>query len=66
MSKKLIGFIILANLLLSALVSVNMSADEIPWWDDSFSYQEEILIPIDTSDEHARFQPIDIKIKFNN
>jgi hypothetical protein len=65
MSKKLIGYVILANLLFSALFTISIPADEVPWWDESFSFQEEIIIPIDTSNEHARFQPIDIQIKFN-
>jgi hypothetical protein len=66
MSKKLIGYIILANLLISAFITVSIPADEIPWWDDSYLYREEINISINTSDEYARFQPIDVKIKFNN
>lgn len=66
MSKKFIGYIILANMLISALVTISIPADEIPWWDESFSFQEEIIIPIDTSNEFARYQPVDIKITFNN
>ena len=66
MSKKIIGYIILANLLFSTIVTVSIPADDIPWWDESFSFQEEIFIPINTSNEYAKYQPVDIKIKFNN
>ena len=33
---------------------------------NDFSFKQEIEIPFDTSIEMAKFQPIDIKIKFNN
>ena len=39
---------------------------EIPWWNDKWSYREEIIPPIDTTDSHAQFQPIDIRITPNN
>ena len=35
-------------------------------WDNNWSYSQEIIIPFDTSLDIAHFQPIDIKIDFNN
>jgi len=66
MSNRLIGYIILSNILLSVLIPVSLSADEAPWWNDNWSFREKINIPIDTSDEYARYQPIDIHLDFNN
>jgi len=67
MNKKLVGYIILANIFLSVLVPTSFSvSDEAPWWPKDWSYREEIIIPIDTSLEEAAYQPIDILIEFNN
>lgn len=66
MSKRLIGYIILANLLLTAIIPISLLADEIPWWNDNWSFRIEVDIPIDTSNEHAKFQPIDIALNFND
>ena len=66
MSNRLIGYIILSNILLSVLIPVSLPADETPWWNDNWSFREKIEIPIDTSDENARYQPMDIHLDFNN
>jgi hypothetical protein len=66
MSKRLIVYIILINILLSVLIPINLSADEVPWWNENWSFRQEIQIPIDTSDEYTRYQPIDIHLDFNN
>ena len=66
MSKRIIVYIILSNILLSAFITNSSTADEVPWWNDNWSFRQEIEIPIDTSDEYAIYQPIDIHIGFNN
>jgi len=66
MLRKLIGYSILTILLLSTLVPISPLAEETPWWDISWSFKEEVIVPINTSDDLAKFQPIDISFKFNN
>ena len=67
MNKKLVGYIIVSIIFLSILVPTSFSvSDEAPWWNENWSYREEIVIPIDTSLEEAAYQPIDILIEFNN
>jgi hypothetical protein len=36
-----------------------------PGWND-YKYRQEIILPINTSSEHAKYQPIDIQINLNN
>jgi len=66
MSKRIILYIILSNILLSLFIPNISIADEATWWNENWSFRQEILIPINTSDEHAKYQPIDIHIVFNN
>jgi len=66
MSKRLIIYIILLNILLSIFIPISLSADDVPWWNENWSFRQEIEIPIDTSDEYAKYQPIDIHLIFNN
>jgi len=66
MLKRLAGLLILIIILISILVPNSLSADETPWWNKSWSFKEEIIIPIDTKDDTAKYQPIDINLKFNN
>ncbi len=42
------------------------SGDELPWWNNRWSFRQEILLPIDTGRESAAFQPIDIPVEFDN
>jgi hypothetical protein len=42
------------------------SAGTPSWWNKDWSFKQEIHIPIDTSQENAKFQPIDIRVKFDN
>jgi hypothetical protein len=65
MSNRLIIYVILSNLLLSTVIPFSSTADNASWWNDSWSDRQEIIIPIDTSDELAKYQPIDIHISFN-
>ncbi len=63
------GKILICIILFTMLTSVlapSTTATKTPWWNESFSYKQEIIIPIDTKLEHAKFQPIDIKIDFEN
>jgi len=66
MHKRSVGIIVFIILLESLLVPTSISSDESSWWSDDWSYRQEILIPINTSYEEAKFQPIDIYLEFND
>ena len=53
-------------ILLNLLIPSNLSFAENYYWDDDWSYSQEISIPFDTSEEIAKFQPIDTKLEFDN
>jgi len=66
MYKRLIGCLILANIILSILVPSTISTDGNQWWDENWSFRQEISIPINTTVTNAHYQPIDIFIEFDN
>ncbi|UCF12386.1 MAG: carboxypeptidase regulatory-like domain-containing protein [Thermoplasmatales archaeon] len=47
-------------------VSVTSQDDSIPFWNKEWSYRQEIQLPITTNDSHAKYQPIDIRLNFDN
>ncbi len=47
-------------------VSVSSQDDSIPFWNIEWSYRQEIQLPITTNDSHAKYQPIDIRLNFDN
>ncbi|HEC89746.1 MAG TPA: hypothetical protein ENI44_04095 [Thermoplasmatales archaeon] len=53
--------ILLIFLLFSNFISMVKSSNGI-WWDKQWKYRQEIDIPIDTSKEESKFQPIDIHV----
>ncbi|RLF39148.1 MAG: carboxypeptidase regulatory-like domain-containing protein [Thermoplasmata archaeon] len=57
--------ILLIFLLFSNFISMVKSSNGI-WWDKQWKYRQEIDIPIDTSKEESKFQPIDIHVKFSH
>jgi len=66
MNKRLISSLLLANLILVLFMPISLTAlpDDDIWWNDNWSFREEIDLPIDTSNEQAIYQPIDIKVNF--
>ena len=48
------------------LIPVAPSEGEDLWWDENWSFRQEIILPINTDNQHAHYQPIDIRIEFNN
>ena len=66
MKNRLIILIILSNILLSVFIPYSSTAEKEPWWNEEWSFRQEIGIPIDTNDEYSKFQPIDIHLVFNN
>ena len=66
MKKKLvISLLLLCCILLSSVQTV-ISNDDFSWWNDNWSYRQELHIPIDTNHEQAKHQPIDTHIEFEN
>ncbi len=66
-SKKTIVYLIIIIQIFS-LTSVNLvfAEDELPNWNNEWSYRQEIQIPISTISVSAKYQPIDIAFEFKN
>jgi len=62
-SKRILPGIILVVIFLS--LNLNISSQGVNWWDNNWSSRQEIIIPFDTSLEMSKFQPIDIRITFD-
>jgi hypothetical protein len=59
---------IILILLIPSLLAISVSSENssLPTWNNNWSYRQEIKLPISTDNPHAKFQPIDIHIEFNN
>ena len=55
-------------LMFSSVVTSSPPLDEdpLPFWNSEWSYRQEIQLPISTNNSHAKYQPIDIQITFDN
>lgn len=53
-------------ILLFLLIPSNLSFADSSNWEENWSYSQEIIIPFDTSLEISKFQPVDLKIEFEN
>jgi len=61
------GIISVFLLLMFSIINIPISSQSnVPWWDQNFSYRQELDIQIDTSLEIAKYQPVDIRITFND
>jgi len=58
--------IILISPILSATDDNTTEKEDDPYWNDEWDFRSKIVIPIDTGDENAKFQPIDININFTD
>jgi hypothetical protein len=66
-TKRVFLWLLVCIIVLSLVSSYGVIADDIKNLDfEDFSFSQEIEIPIDTSLEEAKFQPIDIHVKFKN
>ena len=63
---RLVVFAILVNFMLLTLAPVCISKSDSTWWNNDWSFRQEIHILIDTNSENAKYQPIDIRIKFDH
>jgi hypothetical protein len=60
------GYFIFFLIIFPVLQNSILSQKTDLWWNDDWEYSQEIIISIDTSMFHAKNQPIDIRINFNN
>lgn len=65
MQRRLVGIIAFIIIFESLLVPTISSSEESFWWNEDWSFRKEIIIPINTSLDEAKFQPIDINFKFD-
>lgn len=65
-TKRMFVYLILLLIILPVLQNSTLSQKTDLWWNDGWEYSQEITIPIDTSNFHAKNQPIDIRINFNS
>jgi len=65
---KLVGSLLLVALLFLSTIPTSLSEEnnDYPWWNESWPYRQKIILPIDTSDEDAVYQPIDLFFEFEN
>ena len=64
--KTMISIILIFLLISSHNIPADSKNDFVKTDFENFSYKKEIQIPIDTSSQDAEFQPIDIRINFEN
>jgi hypothetical protein len=64
-SRKICILWVLLILILSSIV-FPVYPQNVPWWDKNWSFRQEITIPVDTSLEIAKYQPVDIRVTFND
>jgi hypothetical protein len=57
---------LLIGVLLFCLIPLQVTAAQDQWWNDGWSFRQEILIPFDTGSDVAMYQPIDTTIVFTN
>jgi hypothetical protein len=61
-----ISILIVILLLYTSIIQVNANDNYVSQDIEKLTYKQEIDIPIDTSNEFAKFQPIDIRVEFSN
>lgn len=66
MQKKSTFISIFLLLLIWSSITPGILSDETIWWNEHWSYRQEIPIPIPTNLEIAKYQPIDLRIEFEN
>jgi hypothetical protein len=66
MVSRVIGVIVVVGFLLVPLFSINTVIAKDPWWNNQWSFRQELVLHFNTSSDLAAFQPIDTTIVFNN
>ena len=65
-NRKISAYGILLVFLLSSLCIPVTSQGDVTWWDKNWSFRQEISLPISTQLSYAKFQPVDIRVPFEN
>jgi len=65
-NRKISAYGILLVFLLSSLSIPVTSQGDITWWDKNWSFRQELSLPISTQNFYAKFQPVDLRITFEN
>jgi hypothetical protein len=66
MDSKSIGVILVAGFLIFPLFSIHTVIAEDRWWNNQWSFRQELKLRINTSSDLAAFQPVDTTIIFDN
>lgn len=66
MVSRSIGICLVIGILLFALIPVCISVTEDLWWNDEWSFRQQIFLPFSTNTDLASFQPVDITVTFDN
>jgi hypothetical protein len=66
MVSKSIGVILVVGFLLFPLFSIHTVVAEDRWWNNHWSFRQELVLHFNTSSELAAFQPVDTTIIFDN
>lgn len=62
----MVAILIILSLSFTILTPNISSENEKPRWNKGYSFDKQIILPIDTSKDQAEFQPVDIKVNFEN
>lgn len=59
---------IISILILFPILNINVgsSNNSIPFWNNDWTYRQEIKLPISTNDSWSKYQPIDLRITFQD
>ncbi len=66
MQKNIISVFLLINFTIIIFSPIGFSQENLEWWNDQWSYRDQLIVPIDTSIEESKYQPIDTSFKFEN
>ena len=66
MTAKTICGSFLIGIFLLSLMQLPVFAGQDHWWDDAWSFRQEIILPSLTSEAFAHYQPVDTTIKFDS
>ncbi len=66
MMAKTIRVSFLLGIFLFLVVPLQISTAEEGWWDDAWSFRQELILGLKTNEEFARYQPVDIQIRFDS
>jgi len=57
---------ILVGIFLFLVMPLQILAEEESWWDDAWSFRQEIILDLKTDEDHARYQPVDLSLRFDS